>query len=319
MIEPLLDPKNNTHCFFPVKYLDVYNFYLDSIDSFWNAREIDFSRDKNDWNSKLSDDEREFFKNIFAFFACADGLINENLVLNFCNEVTIPEAKAFYSYQNLNETIHNQCYSLLIDTYCTDKEKEILFNAVVNFPMISKKKDWMVEYFDTTNNSFGERLVAFACVEGIFFACSFAHIYWLKKRNLMPSLCHVNEFIARDESQHQKFACLLFSHLQNKTNAKRIYEIVQSAVDLEIKFISAALGPETIGLKKVDLIKYIQFVADGLLVGLGVERIYKVEQPFPWMIMINLEGKSNFFEHRVSNYSLGTAPKIDMYADTELF
>ena len=270
--------------------------------SFWTAEEIDLSQDLNDWNNKLSDDERYFVKHILAFFAASDGIVNENLAENFVNEVQYAEAKFFYGFQIMMENIHSETYSLLIDTYVKDEaEKDELFNALEVFPAIKKKADWALKWIES--DSFAERLIAFAAVEGIFFSGAFCSIYWLKKRGLMPGLTFSNELISRDEGVHCDFAVHLHNHhLVNKVPKERIRSIIVDALNIEREFITESLPVSLIGMNAVLMTQYLEFVADRLLVELGCEREYNTTNPFDFMDMISLQGKTNFFEKKVAEY-----------------
>jgi ribonucleotide reductase beta subunit family protein with ferritin-like domain len=271
--------------------------------SFWTAEEIDLSDDLKFWN-KLTSNEKHFISHILAFFAASDGIVNENLAMNFSNEIQASEVRCFYGFQIAIENIHSEVYSLLIDTYIRDPvEKTRLFNAIETVPCVSKKAQWALQWLNREYASFAERLVAFAAIEGVFFSGSFCAIFWLKKRGMMPGLCSSNEFISRDEGLHCDFACLLYSKLVNKLPASRVTRIITDAVNIEIEFIRDALPVELIGMNSSLMTQYIQFVADRLIVALGVAKHYKVTNPFDWMDMINLQGKTNFFEKRVSEYA----------------
>jgi len=271
--------------------------------SFWTAEEIDLASDLNDWN-KLNQNERHFVSHVLAFFAASDGIVNENLAANFATEVQIPEARCFYGFQIAVENIHSETYSLLIDTYIRDlKEKQYLLNAIETVPCVQKKANWALQWCDTSNASFAERCVAFSAVEGIFFSGSFCAIFWLKKRGLMPGLCFSNELISRDEGLHCDFACLLYKMLVNPLPEERIVEIITNAVEIEKEFISDALPVELIGMNSTLMKQYIEFVADRLLVALGCSKHYNIVNPFEWMDMISLQGKTNFFEKRVGEYA----------------
>lgn len=301
-IEPILHDNPNRFVLFPIQHDDIWEFYKKSEASFWTAEEIDLSQDLGDWNSKLNDNERHFIKHVLAFFAASDGIVNENLAENFVSEVQYTEAKFFYGFQIMMENIHSETYSLLIDTYIKDpKEKDYLFNAIENLDCVKKKADWALRWID--NGSFQERLIAFAAVEGIFFSGSFCSIFWLKKRGLMPGLSFSNELISRDEGMHCDFACLLYNnHIQNKLPEGRIQEIILDAVEIEKEFVSDALPVNLIGMNSDLMCQYIEFVADRLLVALDQERHFMAENPFPWMDLISLPGKTNFFEKRVGDY-----------------
>ena len=301
-IEPILDPSNDRFVLLPIKYDDIWKMYKQSMASFWTAEEIDLYQDLEDWKS-LTDDERHYLKHILAFFSASDGIINENLCLRFYNDVQIPEARSFYGFQIAMENIHAETYGLLIDTYVDDaKEKDYLFKAVDNIPCIKKKADWAMKWIYSEDASFATRLVAFAAVEGIFFSGSFCSIFWLKKRGLMPGLTFSNELISRDEGLHTDFACLLYKHLENKLDTKVVQDIIREAVEYEKEFISVALPVSLIGMNADLMNQYIQFVADRLLVQLGCDKVYNSTNPFDFMDMISLQGKTNFFEKRVAEY-----------------
>lgn len=271
--------------------------------SFWTVEEIDLSPDINDWNNKINDNERHFIKHVLAFFAASDGIVNENLAMRFMNEVQIPEARCFYGFQIAMENIHSETYSLLIDTYIkSNQEKITLFNAVETIPCVKKKAEWALRWI-SSNDSFAERLIAFAAVEGIFFSGSFCSIFWLKKRGLLPGLAFSNELISRDEGMHCDFACLLFSMLRNKPSAQTVRKIICDAVLCEKEFVTSALPVDLIGMNSVLMQQYIEFVADRLFVALGQSKVYNVSNPFEWMDLISLQGKTNFFEKRVGEYA----------------
>ena len=271
--------------------------------SFWTVEEVDLAEDMKHWTG-LSKNEKHFISHVLAFFAASDGIVNENLAMNFSNEVQCTEARCFYGFQIAIENIHSEMYSMLIDTYIKDLEqKDHLLNAIETVPCVQKKANWALKWCDREMNNFAERLVAFATVEGIFFSGAFCAIFWLKKRGLMPGLCTSNEFISRDEGLHCDFACLLYTKLVNKLSQERVFEIVDSAVQIEKEFISAALPVELIGMNSGLMATYIEFCADRLLMQLGFEARYRVKNPFDWMEMISLQGKTNFFEKRVSEYA----------------
>jgi len=301
-VEPILQENKNRFVIFPIKHHDIWEWYKKMEASFWTAEEIDLHQDLTDWNNKLSDDERYFIKHILAFFAASDGIVNENLAENFVNEVQYAEAKFFYGFQIMMENIHSETYSLLIDTYVKDEaEKAELFNALEVFPAIRKKADWALKWIDS--DSFAERLIAFAAVEGIFFSGAFCSIYWLKKRGLMPGLTFSNELISRDEGVHCDFAVHLHNHhLINKVPKDRIKEIIVNALDIEREFVTESLPVSLIGMNAALMTQYLEFVADRLLVELGCERVYGSANPFDFMDMISLQGKTNFFEKRVAEY-----------------
>jgi ribonucleoside-diphosphate reductase beta chain len=299
-MEPLLAENPNRFVLFPIQNDEVWQYYKKSQASFWTAEEIDLSQDQKDWNS-LNDNERHFIKHVLAFFAASDGIVNENLAVNFMQEVQMPEARCFYGFQIMMENIHSETYSLLIDTYIKDpKEKDYLFNALETVPAVQKKGEWALKWINSEN--FAERLIAFAAVEGIFFSGSFCSIFWLKKRGLMPGLTFSNELISRDEGLHCDFACLLYSYLQNKLDPARVQSIIRDAVTIEQEFVTDALPVSLIGMNAKSMSQYIEFVADRLLVSLGCGKIYNATNPFDFMEMISVQGKTNFFEKRVAEY-----------------
>lgn len=309
--EHILQENPNRFVLFPLEYNDIWEMYKTAEHSFWTAEEIDLSQDMTDWNEKLNDDERHYIKNVLAFFAASDGIVNENLAENFLKEVQYAEAKCFYGFQIAIENIHSETYSLLIDTYIKDtKERNHLFNAIETVPSVKKKADWALKWIDS--ESFAERLIAFAAVEGIFFSGSFCSIFWLKKRGLMPGLTFSNELISRDEGLHCEFACLLHSkYVQNKVSEDRIKEIICEAVEIEKEFVTDSLPVALIGMNDKLMQQYIEFVADYWLVELGCSKVYNVENPFDFMDMISLQNKSNFFEKRVSEYQKASDKNID--------
>jgi ribonucleoside-diphosphate reductase beta chain len=299
-MEPLLAENPNRFVLFPIQNDEVWQFYKKSQASFWTAEEIDLSQDQKDWNN-LNDNERHFIKHVLAFFAASDGIVNENLAVNFMQEVQMPEARCFYGFQIMMENIHSETYSLLIDTYIKDpKEKDYLFNALETVPAVQKKGEWALKWINSEN--FAERLIAFAAVEGIFFSGSFCSIFWLKKRGLMPGLTFSNELISRDEGLHCDFACLLYSYLVNKLPEARVQAIIADAVRIEQEFVTDALPVSLIGMNAKTMAQYIEFVADRLLVSLGCAKIYNATNPFDFMEMISVQGKTNFFEKRVAEY-----------------
>jgi ribonucleoside-diphosphate reductase beta chain len=301
MTEPILRENESRFVLFPIQYDHIWKMYKQAVASFWTAEEIDLSADMVDWQN-LSDNERHFIKHVLAFFAASDGIVNENLVLNFMREVQIPEARCFYGFQVAIENIHAETYSLLIDTYIKDpKEKDYLFNALENVACVAKKGQWALRWIEHAP-SFAHRLIAFAAVEGIFFSGSFCSIYWLKKRGLMPGLTFSNELISRDEGLHCDFACLLYSMLENKLSEKEVEQIITEAVEYEKEFVTDALPVNLIGMNAGMMSEYIEFVADRLLLSLGNDKFYHTANPFPWMEMISLQGKTNFFEKRVGDY-----------------
>lgn len=301
-VEPILAENKDRFVIFPIQHDDIWDWYKKSEASFWTAEEIDLHQDLVDWTGKLNDDERYFIKHILAFFAASDGIVNENLAENFVNEVQYSEAKFFYGFQIMMENIHSETYSLLIDTYVKDEvEKDKLFNALENFPAIKKKADWALKWIDSP--SFAERLIAFAAVEGIFFSGAFCSIYWLKKRGLMPGLTFSNELISRDEGVHCDFAVHLHNHhLVNKVPKERITEIIVNALDIEREFITESLPVSLIGMNSNLMTQYLEYVTDRLLTELDCEKVYGTANPFDFMDMISLQGKTNFFEKRVGEY-----------------
>ena len=300
--EPILQENNNRFVIFPIEHHDIWEWYKKCEASFWSAEEIDLYQDLTDWKTKLNNDERYFIKHILAFFAASDGIVNENLAENFVNEVQYSEAKFFYGFQIMMENIHSETYSLLIDTYVKDeKEKDKLFKAIDNFPAIKKKADWALQWIES--DSFAERLIAFAGVEGIFFSGSFCSIFWLKKRGVMPGLTFSNELISRDEGVHCDFAVHLHNeHIVNQVPKKRIKEILVDALNIEREFITESLPISLIGMNAKLMTQYLEFVTDRLLVDFQCEKEFNVTNPFDFMDMINLQGKTNFFEKRVSEY-----------------
>ncbi|MDT7831287.1 ribonucleotide-diphosphate reductase subunit beta [Flavobacteriaceae bacterium S356] len=301
-IEPILQPNDNRFVIFPIQHNDLWDWYKKQQACFWTAEEIDLHSDLDDWNNKLSDDERYFIKHILAFFAASDGIVNENLAENFVNEVQYSEAKFFYGFQIMMENIHSETYSLLIDTYVKDEtEKDKLFRAIEVFPAIKKKADWALKWIES--DSFAERLIAFAAVEGIFFSGAFCSIFWLKKRGLLPGLTFSNELISRDEGMHCDFAVHLHNkHMVNKVPKARIKEIIVDALNIEREFVTESLPVSLIGMNAKLMTEYLEFVTDRLLLEFGCEKEYNATNPFDFMEMISLEGKTNFFEKRVSEY-----------------
>ena len=309
--EPLLTENPNRFVMFPIEHDDIWKSYKQMMDCFWRAEEIDFSKDMAHWVT-LNEKEQYFIKMILAFFAASDGIVLENLGARFLSEVQLPEARATYGFQLMMENIHSETYSLLIDTYIKDREeKSRLFNALDNFPCIRKKADWALKWIQDKRSSFATRLVAFAAVEGIFFSGSFCSIYWLKKRGLMPGLTFSNELIARDEGMHTDFAVLLFNKLERKPKKKKIEDLIKEAVVIEKEFICEALPCKLIGMNAKLMSQYIEFVADRLLVQLGFNKVWNSANPFDFMEMISLSGKTNFFEKRVGEYSLSSDIKTN--------
>ena len=303
-VEPLLKSDDNRYVLFPIKDNDIWLMYKKSVDSFWVVPEVDLSKDLGDWD-KLTPDEQNFIKMILAFFAASDGLVLENLASRFMCDVQLAEARAFYGFQIAIENIHSEMYSTLIDTYIRDgNEKEKLFKALEHYPCIAKKANWAKKWINDNRSSFASRLVAFACIEGIFFSSAFSSIYWIKKRGLLPGLTFSNELISRDEALHTEFAILLYSKLQKKLNKKRVYEILQEAVEIEKEFITDAIPCRMIGMNAKLMTQYIEFVADRLCLQLGYDKIYNSTNPFDFMELISVETKVNFFERTNSEYAL---------------
>jgi len=311
MKEHILTENPNRFVMFPLKYHDIWELYKEEQHSFWTAEEIDLVQDITDWEEKLNDNERHYIKNVLAFFAASDGIVNENLAENFLKEVQYPEAKSFYGFQIAMENIHSETYSLLIDTYIKDPaERDRLFNAIETVPSVKKKAQWALKWIDS--ESFAERLIAFAAVEGIFFSGSFCSIFWLKKRGLMPGLSFSNELISRDEGLHCRFACLLHNkYIQNKVSESRIKEIICDAVEIEKEFITESLPVSLIGMNEKLMSQYIEFIADYWLVVLGCSKVYNSENPFDFMDMLSLQGKTNFFEKRNPDYQKVSDKSID--------
>lgn len=313
-VEPLLTPDDNRFVMFPIQHDDVWKMYKKQVDCFWRPEEIDLSKDLNDWD-KLTNDEKHFIKMIIAFFAGSDGLVLENLAARFMNDVQNSEARAFYGFQIAMENIHSETYSLLIDTYVRDEEeKNNLLNAIENYPCIKKKADWAKKWISDKRSSFATRLVGFACIEGVFFSSSFANIFAIKKRGLMPGLTFSNELISRDEALHTEFAVLLYSKLQRKLPKKKIHDIIKEAVEIEKEFITEAIPCRMIGMNATLMTQYIEFVADRLALQLGYDKIYNSQNPFDFMELISIESKVNFFERTNSEYALANKT-----VDTDIF
>jgi ribonucleoside-diphosphate reductase subunit M2 len=303
-VEPLLKPDDNRFVMFPIKYPDIWAMYKKQMDCFWRAEEINFAQDLADWE-KLSQEEKHFISMVLAFFAASDGIVLENLASRFMSDVQVSEARAFYGFQIAMENVHSESYSLMIDTYIRDDaEKTRLFSAIENYPCIAKKANWAKKWIADNRSSFASRLVAFAAIEGIFFSSSFASIYWIKKRGLMPGLTFSNELISRDEALHTEFAILLYKKLTKKLNKKRIYEIIEEAVEIEKEFITEAIPCRMIGMNMNLMKQYIEFVADRLVVQLGYDKIYNTANPFDFMELISIESKVNFFERTNAEYAL---------------
>jgi ribonucleoside-diphosphate reductase subunit M2 len=303
-IEPLLRPDNSRYVMFPIKDNDIWEMYKKQVDCFWTVGEVDTSKDLAHWKT-LTDEEKHFISLILAFFSSSDGIVMENLASRFMNDVQLAEARAFYGFQIAMENIHSHMYSVLIDTYIKDyEERDKLFHAIDNFSCIAKKANWAKKWIGDNRSSFASRLVAFAVVEGIFFSSAFASIYWIKKRGIMPGLTFSNELISRDEALHTEFAILLYSKLQRKLPKKRIYDIIQEAVEIEKEFIIEAIPCRMIGMNATLMIQYIEFVADRLCLQLGYDKIYNSKNPFEFMELISMESKVNFFERTNSEYAL---------------
>ncbi len=309
--EILLSEEQNRYVIFPIQHDKIWKKYKQAEANFWTTEELDLSKDMKDFMS-LTDNERFFIENVLAFFAASDGIVNENLVERFCKDVKVLEAKFFYGFQIAMENIHSETYSLLIDTYVKDVAKKTkLLNAIDTIPSVQKKAKWALKWINDKQANFGTRVIAFAAVEGIFFSGSFCSIFWLKKRGLMPGLCHSNELISRDEGLHTEFAVLMYSMLKDKPSKEIILEIIKEAVELEIEFITESLPCNLIGMNMTLMKQYIQYVADRLLLMLGLDKIYKVENPFEWMELISVQGKTNFFEKRVGEYSNAANTKAE--------
>jgi len=313
--EPLLTSTDNRFVMFPIEHKDIWEMYKKQVDCFWRPEEIDLSKDLTDFDT-LNEDEKMFISMILAFFAASDGIVLENLAVRFMNDVKSAEARAFYGFQIAMENIHSETYSLLIDAYIKDEEKKnAYFNAIENFPCIRKKSDWAQKWIKDSHSKFATRLIAFACVEGIFFSGAFCSIFWIKKRGLMPGLTFSNELISRDEALHCEFAVLLYSKLVKKLGKTKIHEIIQEAVAIETEFICEALPCRLIGMNAKMMTQYVQFVADRLCLQLGTEKIYNVINPFDFMELISLESKTNFFEKRVDAYALANKEKHKLTFD----
>ncbi|KAK5646960.1 hypothetical protein RI129_005424 [Pyrocoelia pectoralis] len=317
-LEPLLRDNPRRFVIFPIEYPDIWARYKEAEASFWTTEEVDLSHDLEDWRG-LTDDERYFISHVLAFFAASDGIVNENLVERFSQEVQVTEARCFYGFQIAIENVHSEMYSLLIDTYINEpKQKDRLFNAIETMPCIAKKADWALNWIASEDATFAERVIAFAAVEGIFFSGSFASIFWLKKRGLMPGLTFSNELISRDEGMHCSFACLMFSHLVQKPSNERVTSIIRDAVLIEQEFLSEAIPVSLIGMNCNLMCQYIEYVADRLLLDLGCDKIYDVTNPFDFMNKISIEGKTNFFEKKVGEYQKnGVVDNISISFDAD--
>ena len=315
--EPLLTPDESRYVMFPIQDNTIWSLYKKQVDCFWRTEEVDLSKDLVNWN-QLTDNEKFFIKMILAFFASSDGIVIENLAQRFMNDIQLSEARAFYGFQIAMENIHSEMYSLLIDTYVKDKaEKHELFNSLETFDCIKKKGDWAIKWIQDNDSDYGTRLIAFACVEGIFFSGAFCSIYWLKKRGLMPGLTFSNELISRDEAMHTEFAILLFKKLLNKPSDNIIYEIIKDAVEIEKEFICEALPCKLISMNATLMSQYIEFVADRLLKQLNLDPVYNSSNPFDFMELISIEGKTNFLEKRVGEYALSNKKQDDNIFDLE--
>jgi len=302
-MEPLLTETKNRFVLYPIVHHDIFGMYKKALSSFWVVEEVDLSKDVDDWENKLTPNEKKFITSILAFFAASDGIVNENLSINFHDEVQLPEAKSFYTIQMAIESVHSEMYSLMIDTFIKDpNEKEKSLNALTHYPCIKKKAEWTMKWMDK-GKPFAVRLIAFSIVEGVFFSGAFASIFWLKERNLMPGLSTSNEFISRDESLHTMFAILLYTKIVNRIPEDKVHEIFREAVNIESEFITEAIPCSMLGMNSVLMIEYIQFVADRLLTQLSYEKIYNVHNPLQFMDRLNLENKNNFFEGRTTDYS----------------
>jgi ribonucleoside-diphosphate reductase subunit M2 len=314
IVEPLLRENPQRYVMFPIEDQAIFDMYKKQVDCFWRVEEVDLSKDLTTWET-LSDPEKHFISMILAFFAASDGIVLENIAGRFMTDVQLSEARAFYGFQIAMENIHSEMYSLLIEKYITDaEEKTKLFHALDEFPCIRKKADWALKWISDKRSNFASRLVAFACVEGIFFSGAFCSIYWLKSRQLMPGLCFSNELISRDEALHTEFAVLLYSRLERKLSKSRIYDIIKEAVSIEKEFILDALPCRLIGMNSDAMSQYIEFVADRLVLQLGYDKIYNANNPFAFMEMISIEGKTNFFEKRVGEYALANKSGSDLGA-----
>jgi ribonucleoside-diphosphate reductase subunit M2 len=301
--EPLLEENPNRYSIFPIEHRDIWAMYKKQMSVFWIPEEVDLSKDLRDWNERLNDNERHFIKHVLAFFANSDGIVMENLMKNFSNEVEVSEARFFYAAQNMIESVHAESYALMIDTYIHDKEEKLkLLRAIHNVPCVEKKAAWAMKWMDPSKTSFAHRVLAFSVVEGVHFSASFCAIFWLKKRGLMPGLCQSNLLISRDEGLHTEFACLLYSKIVNKLSVEEVHAIVREAVDIEIEFITKSIPCNLIGMNSELMVEYIKYVADRHCVLLGYSKIYDSKNPFDWMVMVSLANKSNFFEGRETQY-----------------
>ena len=317
MNDILLTPDDSRYVMFPIQDQDIWKMYKKQVECFWRVEEVDLSKDIASWNT-LNEDEQYYIKQILAFFAASDGIVSENLAMRFMSDVQLSEARAFYGFQIAMENIHSEMYSLLIDTYIKEQEEKTkLFEALKHFPCIKKKADWAIKWIQDKRSSFATRLLAFACIEGIFFSGAFCSIFWLKKRGKMPGLTFSNELISRDEALHTEFAILLYKKLSKQLNKKKVIEIIREAVDIEKEFICEALPCRLISMNSKLMSDYNEFVADRLIVQLGYEAIYNTANPFDFMELISIEGKTNFFEKRVGEYALATKTKDSTVFDLD--
>lgn len=309
--EILTNEEEKRYVIFPIKHDKFWEMYKRAEANFWTTEEVDLEKDKTDWK-KLTENEKHFVESVLAFFAASDGIVNENLVERFCQEVTILEAKFFYGFQIAIENIHSEMYSLLIATYVKDIDRQKhLFNAIDTIPSVKKKADWALKWINSKDAPFANRVVGFAAVEGIFFSGSFCSIFWLKKRGLMPGLCHANELISRDEGMHTEFAVLMYEYLKDKPENETVIEIIKEAVEIEKEFITESLPCELLGMNNKLMTEYIEFVADRLLQMFKIEKVYNTKNPFDWMELISVQGKTNFFEKRVGEYANRSNPNVD--------
>jgi ribonucleotide reductase beta subunit family protein with ferritin-like domain len=310
--EELLTETKNRYVLFPIKYDSFWQMYKTAASMFWVPNEVDLTKDLDDWNNVLNDNEKHFIKNVLAFFSSSDSIVNENLAARFLNEVQVPEAKAFYGFQIAMEVIHQEMYSLMIDTYVKDsEEKNKLFDSIFTVPTIKKKAQWALKWIEDKEAPFAIRLIAFAIVEGLFFSSSFASIYWLKERGLMPGLCLSNEFISRDEGLHCEFAILLYQYIKNRIPQERVHEIFKEATEIECEFVADSLRVNLIGMNANLMSDYVKYCSDRLLQQLGYDKLYNVQNPFQFMERIGLSNKTNFFEHYVADYSKANVGKTD--------
>jgi ribonucleotide reductase beta subunit family protein with ferritin-like domain len=314
MAEELLSDTKNRFVLFPIKYDSIWEMYKKAQSVFWVANEVDLTKDLDDWDNVLNENEKYFILNVLAFFSSSDSIVNENLSARFLNEVQVPEAKAFYGFQIAMEVVHQEMYSLMIDTYVKDSQKkQKLFDSIFTVPTINKKAQWALKWIEDKESSFATRLIGFAIVEGIFFSSSFASIYWLKERGLMPGLCLSNEFISRDEGLHCEFAILLYSFINNKLSQEVVHDIIREATEIECEFVRDSLKVRLIGMNSDLMCDYVKFCSDRLSQQLGYEKIYNVQNPFQFMERIGLSNKTNFFEHYVADYSKANVGKTDAY------